>query len=81
MTYFICVNCSSGEIDKPEKNPLYRATSLTSKVRRRMYKRAMRDLRGVQVKGQDALSKLNFTVNLVGTQYLSLSLPTFVIVT
>ncbi|XP_071108275.1 perilipin-2-like isoform X1 [Haliotis cracherodii] len=54
-----------GEIDKPEKNPLYRATSLTSKVRRRMYKRAMRDLRGVQVKGQDALSKLNFTVNLI----------------
>ncbi|XP_067665550.1 perilipin-2-like isoform X2 [Haliotis asinina] len=54
-----------GEVDKPEKNPLYRATSLTSKVRRRMYKRAMRDLRGVQVKGQDALSKLNFTVNLI----------------
>ncbi|XP_019635740.1 PREDICTED: perilipin-2-like isoform X1 [Branchiostoma belcheri] len=44
---------------------LTRVTSLTGKVRRRVYTRAMAKLKDVQVRSQEALSNLHFTVDLI----------------
>lgn len=57
-----------GEMDEASaENPLTRASHLTTKVRRRMYKRAVRDLKNVQMRSRESLAKLNFTVDLVST--------------
>ena len=48
-----------------EANTFTRVTALSSKLRQRMYKRAMRDLRGLRVRSQERLEKLNFTIDLV----------------
>ncbi|XP_078588476.1 perilipin-2-like isoform X2 [Branchiostoma floridae x Branchiostoma japonicum] len=44
---------------------LTRVTTLTGKVRRRVYTRAMTKLKDVQVRSQEALSNLHFTVDLI----------------
>ncbi|CAH1252714.1 PLIN3 [Branchiostoma lanceolatum] len=44
---------------------LTRVTTLTGKVRRRVYTRAMSKLKDVQVRSQEALSNLHFTVDLI----------------
>ncbi|XP_021345918.1 perilipin-2-like isoform X1 [Mizuhopecten yessoensis] len=53
------------EMDEYPPNPVGRAKDLTTKLRRRMYKRAMKDLRNVQVRSQENLAKLSFTVDLI----------------
>lgn len=56
----------NGEMDEASlENPIIRASHLTTKVRKRMYRRAVRDLKNVQMRSKEALSKLNFTVNLI----------------
>ena len=45
--------------------PLTRAATIGSKVRRRTYARAMKDLNNIQMRSKDALEKLTFTVDLV----------------
>lgn len=44
-----------------------RVTDLSGKVRRRMYKRALGDLKGLQMRSKEKLDSLNFTVDLVCT--------------
>ncbi|KAL3865647.1 hypothetical protein ACJMK2_043013 [Sinanodonta woodiana] len=51
--------------ERSSENPLTKVTSLSTKVRQRMYKRAMKDFKGLQMRSQETLSKLNFTVNLI----------------
>jgi perilipin-2 len=51
------------EVD--EVGPMTRVTSLSSKLRERMYKRAMKDLKGLQMRSKEKLEGLNFTVDLV----------------
>ncbi|KAJ8304834.1 hypothetical protein KUTeg_018417 [Tegillarca granosa] len=46
------------------QNPVTRVSHLTTKVRRRMYKRAVKDLKNVQMRSLESLAKLNFTVDL-----------------
>ncbi|KAH3801102.1 hypothetical protein DPMN_154747 [Dreissena polymorpha] len=48
-----------------EVSALTRVSSLSSKLRQRMYKRAMRDLSGLQMRSKEQLEKLNFTVDLI----------------
>lgn len=48
-----------------EASTFTRVTSLSTKLRQRMYKRAMRDLRQLQVRSRERLEKLHFTVDLV----------------
>ncbi|KAJ8310928.1 hypothetical protein KUTeg_011520 [Tegillarca granosa] len=47
------------------ENSVTRVSHLTTKVRRRMYKRAVKDLKNVQMRSLESLAKLNFTVDLV----------------
>ncbi|KAL5005357.1 hypothetical protein ScPMuIL_018813 [Solemya velum] len=55
-----------GKEEKGEKkDPLTRVTTLSNKVRQRMYRKAMKDLTNVKVRSQDALSKLHSTVDLI----------------
>ncbi|XP_045156473.2 perilipin-2-like [Mercenaria mercenaria] len=51
------------EVD--EVGTLTRVTSLSTKLRQRMYKRAMKDLKGVQMRSKEKLEGLNFTVDLI----------------
>ncbi|KAK3601189.1 hypothetical protein CHS0354_004389 [Potamilus streckersoni] len=51
--------------ERSSENPLTKVASLSTKVRHRMYKRAMKDFKGLQMRSQETLSKLNFTVNLI----------------
>lgn len=51
------------EID--EVGALTRVTSLSTKLRQRMYKRAMKDLKGLQMRSKEKLDNLNFTVDLI----------------
>lgn len=51
------------EVD--EVSTLTRVTSLSTKLRQRMYKRAMKDLKGLQVRSKEKLENLNFTVDLI----------------
>lgn len=53
------------EMDEYPQDPVTRAQALTTKVRRRMYKRAIREFKGIQMRSQENLQKLNFTVDLV----------------
>ena len=53
------------EMDEYPQDPVTRAQALTNKVRRRMYKRAVREFKGIQMRSQENLQKLNFTVDLV----------------
>ncbi|XP_041365306.1 perilipin-2-like isoform X2 [Gigantopelta aegis] len=53
------------EVDELTTNPIDRAMTLTSKVRRRMYKKTLRELRTARVRSQETLAKLNFTVDLI----------------
>lgn len=48
-----------------EASTFTRVTSLSTKLRQRMYKRAMRDLRQLQVRSRERLEKLHFTVDLI----------------
>ncbi|XP_052797266.1 perilipin-2-like isoform X1 [Mya arenaria] len=48
-----------------EVSTMTRVTALSSKLRQRMYKRAMRDLKGLQIRSQEKIEKLNFTVDLI----------------
>lgn len=59
------------EMDEYPPNPLTRATNLTGKVRRRMYNRAMRDLKKLQLRSRENLAKLSFTVDLVRILYMN----------
>ena len=52
-------------MDEYTPNPITRASNLTGKVRKRMYNRAMRDMRALQLRSQENLAKLSFTVDLV----------------
>lgn len=52
-------------MDEYPQDPVTRAQALTTKVRRRMYKRAIREFKGIQMRSQENLQKLNFTVDLV----------------
>ena len=49
--------------------------TLTSKVRRRMYKKTLRELRSAKVKSHETLAKLNFTVDLVGRVQIFMFAP------
>ncbi|XP_060068878.1 perilipin-2-like isoform X2 [Ylistrum balloti] len=53
------------EMDEYPPSTVGRAKDLTTKLRRRMYKRALKDLRNVQVRSQENLAKLSFTVDLI----------------
>ncbi|KAL4227970.1 Perilipin-2 [Mactra antiquata] len=61
------------ELQEQEKAPVVvdevstftRVTSLSSKLRQRMYKRAMKDLKGLQMRSQEKMEKLHFTVDLI----------------
>lgn len=53
------------EMDEYPQDPVTRAQALTTKVRRRMYKRAIREFKGIQMRSQENLQKLNFTVDLI----------------
>lgn len=53
------------EMDEYPQDPVTRAQALTNKVRRRMYKRAVREFKGIQMRSQENLQKLNFTVDLI----------------
>ncbi|XP_064608608.1 perilipin-3-like isoform X2 [Liolophura sinensis] len=53
------------ELAKDSKNALERAGHVGSKLQRRMYNRAMRDLHNVKVRSTETLNKLNFTVDLI----------------
>ncbi|CAH1796884.1 unnamed protein product [Owenia fusiformis] len=50
---------------KEDVNQLTRAASLTGKVRRRLYNKAMSDLANIQKRSKDTLNRLNFTVDLI----------------
>lgn len=52
-------------MDEYPPNAVTRATSLTGKVRKRMYNKAMRDMKRLQLRSQENLAKLSFTVDLV----------------
>ena len=54
-------------MDEYPPNPITRASNLTGKVRKRMYNRAMRDMRALQLRSQENLAKLSFTVDLVNS--------------
>lgn len=56
------------EVD--EVSTMTRVTSLSNKLRQRMYKRAMRDLKGLQVRSKEKLEGLTFTIDLI--QYAKL---------
>lgn len=53
------------EMDEYPQDPVSRAKTLTTKVRRWMYKRAVKEFKGIQLRSQENLQKLNFTVDLV----------------
>jgi len=57
----VCV--AAVEVD--EVSTLTRVTVLSSKLRQRMYQRAMRDIKGLKIRSQEKIEKLNFTVDLV----------------
>lgn len=58
----------NGEAEHAEEaTTLTRVVSLSTKLRQRMYKKAMRDLRQLQVRSYERLEKLHFTVDLVST--------------
>ena len=59
----MCILGDSEHTD--ELTTFTRVSALSTKLRQRMYKRAMRDLRGLQVRSQERLQKLHFTVDLV----------------
>lgn len=52
-------------MDEYPPNAVTRATCLTGKVRKRMYNKAMRDMKRLQLRSQENLAKLSFTVDLV----------------
>ena len=51
-----------------------KAANLTSKVRRRMYSRAVKDLQHVKKRSLETVDKLNFTVDLVSNYIIMLFL-------
>ena len=53
------------EVEIVEVNTLTRVSSLSTKLRRRLFRRAMKDLNGLQVRSKERLDGLNFTVDLV----------------
>ncbi|XP_061172993.1 perilipin-2-like isoform X2 [Saccostrea echinata] len=53
------------EMDEYPQDPVSRAQTLTTKVRRRMYKRAVKEFKGIQLRSKENLQKLNFTVDLI----------------
>lgn len=56
----------NGEEEHPgEASTLTRVTTLSTKLRQRMYKRAMRDLKQLQVRSHETLERLHFTVDLI----------------
>ncbi|XP_048732411.2 perilipin-2-like isoform X2 [Ostrea edulis] len=62
------------EMDEYPQDPVSRAKTLTTKVRRRMYKRAVKEFKGIQLRSQENLQKLNFTVDLI--QYAKTNMDT-----
>ncbi|KAK6188353.1 hypothetical protein SNE40_004540 [Patella caerulea] len=56
---------SKMEVDMVTKNPITRVSVISNKVRQRMYKQAMTDLKQVKVRSQDAINKLKFNVDLI----------------
>lgn len=59
------------EVVKESKNALERAGHVGSKLQRRMYSRAMRNLQNVKVRSTETLNKLNFTVDLVRSSFMN----------
>lgn len=60
------------EMDEYPLSPVTRARHLTTKVRRRLYKRALKELKTVQLRSQENLQKFNFTIDLI--QYAKTSM-------
>ncbi|XP_060595048.1 perilipin-2-like [Ruditapes philippinarum] len=64
---------SEEEMTEAEKAPLEvdevgtltRVTSLSTKVSQRMFRRAIKDLKGLQMRSKEKLDSLNFTVDLI----------------
>ncbi len=54
-----------------DANILSKAVSVGDKMRKRMYSKALGNLKHVQMRSKETLEKLNFTVDLVGTNILS----------
>lgn len=57
------------DVQKAEKenaNPVIRTMNLSSKVRTRMYSRAMRDFHNLQRRSKETIDSMTFTVDLVG---------------
>lgn len=69
--YLVLVLLEHGVEANAEKTPsdvilLSKAYQLGSKVQRRVYARAMKRLRGVQLRARETIGQLNYTVDLVG---------------
>ncbi|XP_076102334.1 perilipin-2-like isoform X1 [Mytilus galloprovincialis] len=67
-------NVEKEEMDEYPPNAVTRATCLTGKVRKRMYNKAMRDMKRLQLRSQENLAKLSFTVDLI--QYAKTNIET-----
>ena len=52
-------------VEVDEASTMTRVSSLSNKLRQRMYKRAMRDLKGMQVRSKEKLEGLTFTIDLI----------------
>ena len=69
MVDFLFVTGKEGEIDpeKEETNTLIRTVNLSSKVRQRMFTKAMRDFQNIQKRSKETVDNMTFTVDLVNT--------------
>ena len=63
-----CFFAAIMEVD--EVSTFTRVTSLSGKVRRRMYKRALGDLKGLQIRSKEKMERMSFTVDLVCRSYI-----------
>ena len=70
MVDFLFVTGREGEIDpeKEETNTLIRTVNLSSKVRQRMFTKAMRDFQNIQKRSKETVDNMTFTVDLVNTE-------------
>ena len=78
MVDFLFVTGEEGEIDpeKEETNTLIRTVNLSSKVRQRMFTKAMRDFQNIQKRSKETVDNMTFTVDLVNTEVYDFRGPT-----
>ena len=78
MVDFLFVTGKEGEIDpeKEETNTLIRTVNLSSKVRQRMFTKAMRDFQNIQKRSKETVDNMTFTVDLVNTEVYDFRGPT-----